>query len=250
MTLPLVCRIWFRPYEHFALWGWVINVTDERILIAAGASYLRFDGLRTAIEECSLRFFGPLFTSAQLDVIASDSVYVWYAGAVTPWSQLPTSLRGVPATSIDRDSMQSDAFCNMYVPRKAPEKSRNRHKRFCNTPNPSRMSPPERPVSPMLVEEEASGSAAYELRSIGGSEQDVMEAHAARPEWDQEVVEEILRHGAVPPLKEVRSVVERPQYREAECIFILPSGAETQPIFLPMSIVIAKYRSKVAQYIR
>ena len=91
---------------------------------------------------------------------------------------------------------------------------------------------------------------AYNIRSIGGKELEVKGIHDSRPEWDAEMVQAMLEKGAHPPLHEILRVVQRPHYKEMECIFIQPNGKKTSPMFLSMSIVVDEYPDTAKPFTR
>ena len=78
---------------------------------------------------------------------------------------------------------------------------------------------------------------AYDLASIGGFYQEVLEAHRARATWDTDVVLAILRSGGRPPLLEVRQVIDRGRFREAQCVFRTPTGERTGDVCVPLALV-------------
>lgn len=242
-TLPLVFRI--RLGEHFVCWGWVIDVQREECVIFIRNEYETILGLRNVVEECAT-LFPATFTEAQKDQIAKTEVKVSWDGHTVPWSHISsTSL--TPARDFEILPRITSAMCQRTIPQEAQQAPRlgRKPKRLCNRPSPQKE---ERAPSPMVVE--TSGAAAYDIRSIGGVEVDVLEAHSARPMWDAEIVMEMMRHGAHPPLKEIRDVVHRQHHREAECVFIHPTGVDTPPIFIPMSIILSDYRDMAGQYVR
>ena len=245
-TLPLVFRIHFR--DHLACWGWVLDVNRQRCAVLTGTKYEIVTGLRRVVRHCA-GLFSATFTESQIDQIAASGVSVAWNGTAVPWRDVPISLSPVAAPVPDR---AGTALCDRSVPPmalraptapKAPRRP-TASKRPCHRPSPTKE---ERAPSPMLVEIPAE---AYDLRRLGGNEVDVREAHATRPVWDAEIVMEMLRHGAHPPLKEIRKVVQRPHHREAQCVFIQPSGAATPSIFLPMSIVLSEYPVAAQPYVR
>ena len=106
----------------------------------------------------------------------------------------------------------------------------------------------ERPPSPMVTDGDDGGDA-YDIRSIGGDIQRIQDAHQARPEWNTEVVTEIIRSGGCPPLVSVNSVIQRPKYREAECIFRQPSGQATKCVYVPMTIMRFAYPREMERFV-
>jgi len=87
----------------------------------------------------------------------------------------------------------------------------------------------------------------YHPRRMGGDATAVAEVLDARPtaeEWDAEAVEALLSAGARPPLKSVAGVREKGSYKCALCVFTHPSGADTPPVPLPLSVLFAMYRAQ------
>ncbi len=223
-----------------------MNVKYQECAVFTGTKYVIKRGLRVLVEYCCTQLFAATFTESQIDQITASGVTVAWNGATVPWSELPTSL----APTRDAESLPVDfttAMCERSLPQLAvqPPRQPSSAKRRCTRSSPKKKE--ERAPSPLTVE---TPGEPYDIRSIGGIEVDVREAHAARPVWDAEIVLEMLRHGAHPPLKNILSVVSRRHYRDAECIFIQPSGAETPSIFIPMSIILSEYREMATQYVR
>ena len=106
----------------------------------------------------------------------------------------------------------------------------------------------ERPPSPMVTDE-GGGCDAYDIRSIGGDFRRILDAHEARAEWNTEVVMEILQSGGHPPLVTVNAVIQRPKYREAECIFRQPSGQPTKCVYVPMTIMRFAYPREMERFV-
>lgn len=230
----------------------------EHFVIPIDGKYHTFRSLGSLIEHCS-RYFKDVatFTPGLCNVIAARGFYVLYNGREEHMNPEEHRHERVPRhhVPVGEDRLPSprgvSVVCGEFTPPPpmAPKNNgRTRHhssKRPCTRSSPQKE---ERAPSPMLVD--TGPSMAYDLRTIGGIEVNVREAHEARPVWDADVIMEMIRHGAHPPLKEIRDVVQRPRYREAECIFIQPSGVETPSIFIPVTVVMTEYRDMAQQYVR
>lgn len=235
--------------EHFACWGWLIDVKKERVALFTRTAYRKIEGMRNVVEYCAA-MFPATFTNAQIDDILNDGISVSWGGNVVPWSGVPKTLTPY-SRQLEMMEGVADALCHDLMPQVMPpsssaSRSYRTVKRACTRSSPKKGV--KRAASPMLVD--SSPTKGYDLRSIGGTEVDVRDAHASRHIWDRDIVMELFRHGARPPLKEIKDVVQREHYRDAECIFIQPSGVETESIFVPMSIILTEYRDMVEQYVR
>jgi hypothetical protein len=73
---------------------------------------------------------------------------------------------------------------------------------------------------------------------------DVERTATAYTPWDQDIVNELFRLGARPPLAMVGDIVARRYHREVPCTFVEATGAlTTEPIWLPVSLVKLNYPS-------
>ena len=86
-----------------------------------------------------------------------------------------------------------------------------------------------------------------EAYDLGGDPEHVAEILEARPEWDQETVEELLRWGAKPRLVRVARVVEHVHYKTACCVFVQPTGRTVENIWLPFGTLLLEYPEHVRQ---
>lgn len=82
---------------------------------------------------------------------------------------------------------------------------------------------------------------AYEARDLyRGDDREAREAINrvlfARPSWDQEAVEELLRWGATPRLKCVTAVYDG-VFKKACCVFVQPSGRTVPDVWLPLGVL-------------
>ena len=77
----------------------------------------------------------------------------------------------------------------------------------------------------------------------------IQEAHAARPAWDTDVVLEILRNGGHPPLLQIKEVIQRQHFREVQCVFVQPSGAPTESVYVPMSLLRCESPEETQQFV-
>ena len=88
---------------------------------------------------------------------------------------------------------------------------------------------------------EIDGGGRYHLLERGGSASHIRNILAVRPVWDEETVEELLRWGGRPQLHGVHNVFESKWFTRVRCTFVHPSGALVRDIWLPLSILKAKY---------
>ena len=86
----------------------------------------------------------------------------------------------------------------------------------------------------------------YDLLERGGSTSHIRNILTVRPTWDEETVEELLRWGARPQLHGVYNVFENRWFTRVRCTFVHPSGTMVPDIWLPLSILKAKYPDETA----
>jgi hypothetical protein len=86
----------------------------------------------------------------------------------------------------------------------------------------------------------------YNLLQLGGSQGQINEILAARPTWDEETVEELLRWGARPKLHRVHNVYEGGQFTRVRCTFVHPTGKLVENVWLPLSILKAEYAREIS----
>ena len=85
----------------------------------------------------------------------------------------------------------------------------------------------------------------YDIKALGGHMEKVREIVRARPAgWDTEVIEELLKWGAAPPLHSC-GIIHDGRYKSIECIFVEPSGKLTEGIFVPYGVMKYKYGDRV-----
>ena len=75
---------------------------------------------------------------------------------------------------------------------------------------------------------------------MGGDAARVAAIVEARTEWDQEVIEELLRWGAKPRLVRVKRVLDI-KYPSACCDFVQPDGREVHNVWLPLGVLLVEY---------
>lgn len=98
-------------------------------------------------------------------------------------------------------------------------------------PPPPRSSPRlQRPAKSPRLEEHVYS---YTVASMGGDAERVRFIVDARPVWDQETVEELMRWGATPRLVRVHQVRET-GHRIARCTFAQPDGRFVENVWLPL----------------
>lgn len=83
---------------------------------------------------------------------------------------------------------------------------------------------------------------------LGGDAVEVARILEARPQWDQETVEELMRWGATPRLLKVTQIVQKPSHRMARCTFVQPNGRLVPDIWVPYGVLRIDYASAVARF--
>lgn len=253
LCTPRLVQISIAPFGHHAFWGFLMRRHDTfgtRIAIYCSETgdYGVHHGVREAIEYCTSVLDFRDFTQQNIDMIASNPAAVILRDG-TPIDQVDMGItRFVPNVDIKQGPM-----CTAHAPppviseRRPVKRTRRPSVQPTTVANDTNMAT-ERPPSPMMTDSENSGDA-YDLRSIGGDLQRIQDAHQARSEWDSEVVLEILESGGVPPLITANAVINRPKYREVECVFRQPSGLPTKAVFIPMSLMLFRYRRDVERFV-
>ena len=253
LCTPRLVQITIAPFGHHAFWGFLMRRHDTfgtRIAIYCPErkDYCVHHGVREAIEYCTSVLDFRDFTQENIDTIASNPAAVVLRDG-TPIDQVDMGItRFVPNVDI-----KEGPLCTAHAPppvlsdRRPVKRTRRSSVQPPTTANHTNVLT-ERPPSPMVTDDGDSG-ATYDLRSIGGDLQRIQDAHEARSEWDSEVVLEILESAGVPPLITVNAVINRPKYREVECVFRQPSGLPTKPVFVPMSIMLFRYRREMERFV-
>ena len=90
----------------------------------------------------------------------------------------------------------------------------------------------------------------YAPSSLGGDAGEVARILEARPQWDQETVEELMRWGATPRLRKVTQIVQKPSHRMARCTFVQPDGRLVPDVWIPYGDLRVDYPSQVARFER
>lgn len=93
----------------------------------------------------------------------------------------------------------------------------------------------------------ASAPGAYDVSSIGGIVSEIVRMHRIRPEWDNEMVQEVLGVGGRPPLRRVVKVTQLEKYKLATIIVVQPSG-EDVTAYIPISQLFYFYPETVGQW--
>ena len=83
---------------------------------------------------------------------------------------------------------------------------------------------------------------------LGGDADEVARILEARPQWDQETVEELIRWGATPRLHKVAQIVQKPTHRMARCTFVQPDGRHVPDIWIPYGDLRVDYPWQVARF--
>lgn len=93
----------------------------------------------------------------------------------------------------------------------------------------------------------------YPEAELGGSTEEVQYILRARPEWDQEAVNELMRWGALPRLFKVGRTFQNHSKLDVECVFVQPSGRLTdtfkgkgQTILQPLFWIRRNYADQVS----
>lgn len=85
----------------------------------------------------------------------------------------------------------------------------------------------------------------YDATALGGDAEAVAELLGKRRVWNQEMVDELLRVGARPPL-EAHRVVDNGRFRSAQCTVTEPCGRRLADVWLPMALLRHKYPREIA----
>jgi hypothetical protein len=113
------------------------------------------------------------------------------------------------------------------------------------TSQPANDTPPASPdASPPMTT--TNKGVPYNILDWGGARAQIQEILLARPVWDEETVEEILRWGGTPKLHQVHNAYEGGLFTKVRCTFVHPSGALVENVWLPLSILKAEYGKQVS----
>ena len=124
---------------------------------------------------------------------------------------------------------------------------RSKGKKLTNDPLPSQPANDTPPASPDVSPPPTTTKGVpYNLLDSGGARAQIQEILLARPVWDEETVEEILRWGGKPKLHQVHNAYEGGLFTKVRCTFVHPSGALVENVWLPLSILKAEYGKQVA----
>lgn len=163
---------------------------------------------------------------------------------ILEWTCRPPPIAHDHALCMTGFPSTTSVSCSQKRKRREPRKPRAR---TTTVAQPSALA--ARPPSPFLAAGGSRRDESYDIRSIGGRRDAVLEAHRARPVWDAEVVLEILRNGGAPPLLEIEAVLRHEHRREAVCRFRHPSGRSTAPMALPFPILHLYYPETAARFV-
>jgi len=78
---------------------------------------------------------------------------------------------------------------------------------------------------------------------LGGDAEQVSYILSSRPEWDQETIDELFIHGALPRLVTFGDLIRKDPFPVIECTFQQPDGNIVENIWLPVYYVKMKYPS-------
>lgn len=86
------------------------------------------------------------------------------------------------------------------------------------------------------------------ILALGGDARQILEIVSLRPVWDKEVIEEILRWGGRPKLVSIDGSHRTRHYTRVMCTFEDLSGTSVTNVWLPLSILKAKYARFVSHF--
>lgn len=222
-ALPALVRV---TYERHARWAWLLchekdgtvllQVTEEAPHTRQGYELRRYTSLR----------------EASAGVVPAD---VSDAELYKKWG---VKLEDGTCVRLDQFKVYGHAT---VMP------TRNGHRAKCTNFEMSTTTVRKRVRSPPDARAPAIPMPVTDAYDLGGDPDHVAEILEARPEWDQETVEELLRWGAKPRLVRVARVVEHVHYKTACCVFVQPTGRTVENIWLPLGTLILEYPDHVRQ---
>ena len=233
LTLPAPILLHPKEAEH-SFWLWLISMKP---IINVGAVVL------DASRKPYSREFRSIFAAARfvcqfylLPVPEHELKELCRSGVIVHLADSPVFLSDI--TSFNETKMLPSDFgqnakcfgwktsTNFIM----PPFSRKRQK----------LAPP--PSSPKRV----STSHAYDAKELGGKEDEVRAIIASQPEWNVEVIKELLHWGALPKLVEINHSFKDREFTLVNCTFAQPNGFLVKNVILPLGVLKMEYAAQTA----
>ena len=81
----------------------------------------------------------------------------------------------------------------------------------------------------------------YDPITLGGRTEEVGEILDENPEWNADVIEELLKWGAKPPLHVAGNGIPGQRFVSVNCTFVAPDGSLIPNVILPAGLVKLEY---------
>ena len=83
--------------------------------------------------------------------------------------------------------------------------------------------------------------ATYDPRILGGKVEEVADILRENVLWNPDVVKELIRWGAHPPLFDAQGCVHGKHFTTVNCTFRAPNGTLVRNVYLPIGLVKLEY---------
>lgn len=248
--LPVPVRV-MMPEGGLARWAWLVRVTSSalELCVTEGAHAVRYTTLKKATDAvyaahgcaCPHRTsdLGGMWHALTSDrrIITLDQLVQRISrGNVDAPPFLGTSSICTKSTG----AIQMPRVMAGPGPSTTTRKVRRPRARAAEKPPPPESGDDTEECLPHL---------AYDPRSMGGDASKVESILQARPdphEWDEEVIEELLRWGARPRLHRASRAIRKATYTTVCCTFIHPSGKLLGDVWLDLGTLRLEYPSHVS----
>ena len=216
VPLPVLLTITLGE-RTFRAWAWLLDTAEKRVWLGTWLNtesvlqYRQLSGDRR-VARAVLKEYGV------------------HPGTTVPLVQWTVCTHGTP-TPLSAAVTGSVSFVHAAVEHCA-----------CTLPTLALFAPPSKKRKEATVTSDDGG---YDPALLGGDANEVGELLTKRNAWDQEMVDELLRVGARPPL-EVHRIHNNGRYRAAQCTVRQPCGQKVEGVWLPMSVLRRKYAEEVA----
>lgn len=254
LPVHLTVTLGARAYQA---WAWLLDVPARRVWLGTWMNtegVLQYKTLagdrrvaRAVLKECGVH------PGEMVPMIAWT---VWTRGVPTPLSNDVTGSVTYVRTPVAHCVCHrtSSAAAVLELPCKRPSQGRVREPKkrkekvdaaATRVVVAARAAPSPGEEDGELSDEQDEHGEGYDATALGGDAEAVRELLGKRAVWDQEMVDELLRVGARPPL-EAHRVQHNGRYRAAQCTVTEPGGRRVHNVWLPMALLHHKYAREVA----
>lgn len=235
---------------HFA-WAWCTRVHPTMVLhmtTPSGGHTVRLEGLHAAVRYA----FGLLDGTPPVDPKVDESVDSAFVRLLQ--DDIPHSVPIGPCCCQTTDEVPcptdvgDSPWCFFYAPSTTMVSRRPLPPPQSAKTQPKKRARHDETVPPSEDEEADDRSDSvtpYRAEELGGHQEEVLRLATLRPKWDEEIVLELLRWGAHPPLHRIHFVHEG-RFRKVQCTFVEPSGALVHDVWVTMGFLKVEYPRHVS----